>query len=52
MRKTKRRKTVPKYKVVIHEEFVVEAEDETSAIWDALEGLDLGSIAPEVEEIK
>tara|TARA_R110002167_G_scaffold131338_1_gene315113 strand:- start:517 stop:651 length:135 start_codon:yes stop_codon:yes gene_type:complete len=41
-----------KYKVTIKEEFTVEAEDEASAVWDALEGLDLGSITPDIEEIK
>jgi hypothetical protein len=41
-----------KYKVIINEEFTIEAEDESLAVWNVLEGLDLGSITPDIEEIK
>ena len=41
-----------KYKVTINEEFIVNAEDEETAVWEILEGLDLGNLRPDVEEVK
>jgi hypothetical protein len=32
--------------------YYVKAEDEEAAAWNALEGLDIGSVKYEVEEIK
>jgi hypothetical protein len=46
------RKKMKKYKVTLHEEFYVKAEDEEAAAWNALEGLDIGSVKYEVEEIE
>ena len=42
---------MPKYKVTINEEFIVNAEDEETAVWEILEGLDLGNLRPDVEEV-
>jgi hypothetical protein len=41
-----------KYKIIINEEFIVEAENEDDAICDAVDSFDFGSIKPDVEEIK
>ena len=40
------------YKVTLYDEFYVKAEDEEAAAWNALEGLDIGSVKYEVEEIE
>ena len=41
-----------KYKVIINEEFIIEAENEDDAIFNAVDSFDFGSIRPDVEEIE
>ena len=48
----KKEKKMKMYKVTLHDEFYVKAGDEEAAAWNALEGLDIGSVKYEVEEIK
>ena len=43
---------MPKYKVIIEEEIIIEAEDESDATFQALEGFDFGNLRPYVEEIE
>jgi hypothetical protein len=52
IKSTKKKETMKKYKIIIHEEFTVEAENEDDAIFDAVDSFDFGSIRPDVEEIE
>jgi hypothetical protein len=47
-----RKKMSKKYKVIINEEFIVEADNEDDAINDAVDSFDFRSIRCDVEEIK